>query len=197
MVVSDGRKGAEQFNRSAAINHGIRTAGHDVDVFIVAEADLLIPGGQVEEAEKLALEAPGLVVPFDRYCYLSPTDSEWVREHMDTTGIEPQHVMEHGASIGAVNVVSRETMDLVGQYDEGFTGCWYDDDAMKIAFEKLAGATRWVKGSGFHVYHLPGFKGDHLTAEDKAATAANKARLRRYKAAKTADRIRALTKGGQ
>lgn len=89
----------------------------------------------------------------------------------------------------------RATLDLIGQWDEGFEGNWYDDDAMKIAFELCAGPTRWIDGPAHHLYHLPGWKGDHLTAADRAATAANKARLRLYQRAEQPAQIRELTSG--
>ena len=74
---------------------------------------------------------------------------------------------------------------------------WYDDVAMKIAFEVCAGSTRWVDGSAWHLWHKPGLGGSHRTAEDKAATARNKERLELYRQATTPERIRELTAGGR
>lgn len=172
-VVGDGRSGDEQFSRSAAYNRGAKL--DDADVIVYTEADMLIPYEQVDAAIRLAAARPGLVVPFTKYRYLSPEDSVRVRGGCSPDFMEPERVMSNGRSIGAVNVVSRETLELVGGYTEKTEGNWYDDDIMHHAFEVCAGPTRWISGDAHHLYHLPGWKGDHLTDEDKAATARNKA----------------------
>jgi hypothetical protein len=83
--------------------------------------------------------------------------------------------MDNGKSIGAVNVVSRETLDLTGGFTEATSGNWYDDNIIEEGFTFLTGQpTRWVSGPAVHLYHLPGHKGDHLTDEDKNATYHNK-----------------------
>lgn len=198
-VVSDGRTGDAQFNRSAAYNAGIR-ACPSAEVFVFTESDMLIDYRQIDRAVGQAVSTPGLVVPFTQYRYLTPEASEVVRHTIpgNLATIPDEYVestMDNGRSIGAVNVVSRTTMELIGQWDEGFEGNWYDDNAMKIAFELCAGPTRWIDGPAHHLYHLPGWKGDHLTAADRAATAANKARFGRYQRATTATDIRELTSG--
>lgn len=195
-VVDDGRDGTAQFNRHAAYNRGVDACGPDVDVVVFTESDMLIDYRQIIAAIDAARERPGLVVPFTQYRYLTPSESTGVRAGDLMPGqCHPESVMDNGASIGAVNVVSRATLDLIGQWDEGFEGNWYDDDAMKIAFERCAGPTRWISGPAHHLYHLPGWKGDHLTAADRAATAANKARLRLYQRAEQPAQIRELTTG--
>lgn len=193
-IVNDGRSGDAQFNRSAAYNRG--AALTTADVIVYTESDMLIDHQQINEAIALATESPGLVIPFTEYHYLNPSDSADVRETMlDAATCVAQFVRNNGTAIGAINVVSRETLDAVGQWDEAFEGNWYDDTATQIAFEMCAGPTRWVPGPAHHLYHLPGWTGDHLTAEDKAATEANKARLALYQRAVDADEIRELTTG--
>lgn len=193
-VSSDGRSGDAQFNRSAAYNQG-RFAAKYPDVVIYAESDMLVPISQVMRGIELAMESPGLVVPFTTYKYLSADDSVKVRsgrkapEHCN-----PQTVMRNGSSIGAINIVSKETLDLVGQWDEHFEGNWYDDNAMERAFQVCCGtSTRFVRGDAHHLYHLPGWTGEHLSEEDKLATARNKERYEKYLQANDADEIRKLT----
>lgn len=197
-LASDGRHGDEQFNRSAAYNAGMKICHPDTDVYVFAEADILVDSEQIDAAVLMAYDAPGLVIPFDEYRYLPPEDSMKVlRCELDPADAEPQWTMPEGRSIGSVNVVSRKTMDAVGQWDETFDGSWFDDNAMKIAFDVCAAPTRWVTGPAFHLHHLPGWQGDHLTSDDKAATRRNKRRLRLYQSAMTPERIRELTAGGQ
>lgn len=193
-VTDDGRSGDEQFCRSAAYN---RAAQHsDADVIVYTESDMLISFDQIRKGIRLAAKKPGLVVPFTQYRYLSRIDSHKVRDHGgDPSSYRPEHVIDNGRSIGAINIVSRATIEAVGQWDETFSGSWYDDRAMHIAFNITAGQTRWVDGPAYHLYHLPGWKGSHLSAADKEATAANKRRYELYEYAGTPERIRQLTAG--
>lgn len=194
LVTGDGRTGNEQFNRGRAFNLGV--ADVDADVFVFAEADVLIGFDQIDEAVELATAAVGMVVPFTVYHPLSPEDSERVRQYeIHPADAELGEGMTRTAQVhgGALTVVSRDTYTLTGGFDEAFEGNWYDDDAAKIAFEVCAGPTRWVQGPVYHLYHLPGHTGDHLTTEDKMATLRNRLRLKQYRAARTPEQIRQLT----
>lgn len=201
LITDDGRMGAQQFNRSAAYNRGIAAAPSDVEVFVFAESDMLVGPDQIDEAIRMAKRDVGLVVPFTQYRYLSPQDSTLVRTtDADPARMAPAWTMDNGRSIGALGVISRETMELVGQWDERFEGNWYDDNAMHIAFEVCAAHTRFVHGPAYHLHHLSGNHGNHLTPEDRRATLRNKQRLGHYQfAARTedSDRIRALTAGSK
>lgn len=200
VVLDDGRAGDEQFCRSAAYNAGL--AATDADIVVFSEADLLVPIEQIEEGVYLAHEAPGLVVPFSKFLTLDEQASEWVRSRAVTPPeIAPERVQQvrgDRKSIGAVNIVSRETMRLIGgQYDEKFEGHAYDDDAMERAFSVCCGPTRFVDGPGWHQYHLPGafFATPDSTEADRAATEANRVRWGLYRRAGSAERIRELVMG--
>jgi hypothetical protein len=196
-VIDDGRDTDAQFNRSAAYNRGLKLAAEDgADVVIYTESDMLVPWAQIEAAVHTARCHRGLVIGFTSYRYLSEHDAARVRGGARPKDMIPESTMDNGASIGAVNVVSLDTMQAVGQWDETFEGSWYDDTAMFHAFRVAAGEPRWVAGPGWHLYHLPGWTGDHLTDEDRAATARNAARWELYRQATTAERIRELTAGG-
>lgn len=191
-VVSDGRRGSDAFCRSAAYNQAVEMV--DADVYVFSESDLLIRPEAIELAVDLAVSKPGLVIPFSEFRSLSEKDSRLIRHFVtDPYGCLASLVRGYRGSIGAINVVSRESYDLIGGYDEGFEGAWYDDDAMKIAFEICCGPTRWVDGPAYHLYHLSGGRGNHLTGEDRAATMNNRIRYQAYQSASTADDIRLLT----
>lgn len=191
-VFDDGRAGDEQFNRSACYNRAVREL--NADVFVFSEADMLTPNVQIDNGIELATEAAGLVVPFSHFLAMEPSDTDLVRAHLISPAEAASEMIRgHRQSIGAVNIASRESIEAIGQYDEHFEGAWFDDDAMNIAFEICCGPTRFVEGPGYHMHHLPGAQGEHLTDADRAATAANRARHQSYLAAETPDDIRALT----
>jgi len=194
LVVDDGRGEDAQFNRSAAYNRAV--AQTDADVLVFTESDLIVPYDQIDRGIAEAISAPGLVVPFSKFLAITEEDSVAVREfRLDPAAAQANQIRADYKSIGAVNIVSRESLNRIGQYDEGFEGAWYDDDAMELAFRVCCGPTRFVDGPGFHLYHLSGGGGAHLTAEDKAATERNKARFNQYRRARTPEQIRALTSG--
>lgn len=193
-IVDDGLSRGAQFNRHRAYNRAVEM-NPEADVFVFTEADMLIHPDQIREAVELALEKPGLVVPFTQYRYLSKKVSEFLRNawyDMDakelarwwalpTTDLNSifdmraEKTMENGKSIGAVNVVSRETLEITGGFTEATHGNWYDDNIIEEGFAFLTKSkTRWVKGPAVHLYHLPGWTGDHLSEADREATARNK-----------------------
>lgn len=193
IIVDDGGSGDDQFNRHKAYNAAVRDH-KDVDVFVFTEADMLIHPDQINKAVEMARSAHGLVVPFTEYRYLSDSVTGFVRDtfmDMDTKtlaewwslpandghsifDLKPESIIDRGKSIGAVNVVSRGTLNITGGFTEATRGNWYDDNIIEEGFAFLSRKTRNVKGPAVHLYHLPGHKGDHLTDEDRAATAHNK-----------------------
>jgi len=194
-IVDDGLGGDAQFNRHAAYNAGV--AANIADVYVFAEADMLIHPSQINKAVGLAEAKPGIVVPFTEYRYLSDSVTKFVRDTVadmdDSTlaewwalppddpssvfDLRPESTMLDGKSIGAVTVLSRSTYLTAGGFTEATRGNWYDDNITEEAYAYLVGKTRWVRRPAVHLYHLPGWKGGHLTDEDREATQSNKAIL--------------------
>lgn len=196
-VVDDGRSGTEPFNRSACYNKAV--AEHpEVDVFVFAESDVFCDPAQIVEGVELAASAPGLVVPFARFLEISEADSIRVRAgELEHTDAEVKQIRGDYGSDGAINILSRDTYNLVGGYDPSFSSAWWDDSAMRIAFDVCCGPTRFTSGNVFHLFHASGGrKGAVATAEDLVATAENRKRYLRYKRARTPEQIRRLTRGG-
>lgn len=194
-VRDDGLEGDAQFNRHRAYNRAV-TELTDYDMFIFSEADMLIPPIQVVQAIMLARTDDGLVVPFTQYRYLSDettstlrdvyydsperTAQSWSADPRDQASVfqvPAESIREDGRSVGAVNVISRETIEKVGGFSELTSGNWYDDRVTEEGYAFLSGPTRFVRGPAVHLYHLPGWSGDHLTKADTDATATNKAVL--------------------
>lgn len=193
-IVDDGLEGDAPFNRHRAYNRAVERFP-ETDVFVFTEADMLIHPSQISTAIQEAAARPGLVVPFTQYRYLSDhvtrklrdmyhdspgviTANFWSRlpeDKMSVFQIEPESVMDNGRSIGAVNVVSKATLNATGGFTEATSGNWYDDNIIEEGFAFITGQkTRFVAGPAVHMYHLPGWTGDHLSEADKAATEHNK-----------------------
>lgn len=194
IVVDDGRSGDAQWNRSAAYNRAAGLVRHDVVAFI--EADLLVPIEQLITAAEWA-EEPGLVIPFSQFLAMNERDSDLVRQGLlHPSDAIAQQMRGDRQSIGAGNVVSRESLMAIGRFDEGFEGHAFDDDATERAFAICCGPTRFVDGPAWHQFHTPGalYRPD-APDSDRQATAANEKRYQKYLAAETPDDIWALTMG--
>lgn len=197
-IMDDGLEGDAQFNRHRAYNRAV-SRNHHTDIFIFAEADMLVHPSQIMFGIRLARRQPGLVVPFTQYRYWSDDmtamcrdeyhdyDSEyvgsiWQRGVTDSLSLfarVPESTMDNGKSIGAVNIVSRETLEITGGFTEATSGNWYDDRIIDKAFSFLTGnKTAYVPGPAVHLYHLPGWQGDHLSEADRTATQRNRDILR-------------------
>lgn len=193
-IVSDGLSGDAQFNRHRAYNRAVDRFP-ETEVFIFTEADMLVHPSQIKIAVRRAVAEPGLVVPFTQYRYLSDGATaalrDWYNDKpeqviadswssevdhpLSVFTIKPESVMDNGRSIGAINVVSRETLEMTGGFTEATSGNWYDDNIIEEGFAFLTGnPTRYVEGPAVHMYHLPGHKGAHLSEADKDATARNR-----------------------
>lgn len=205
MIVGDGCEGDTPFNRSAAYNQGVAMRPGPDMVFCFHEADMLVPAEQLHEAIGMATQPrTGLVVPFSTYRYLSEADSCAVRQGADPNSFPAMRQMVNGSAVGAVNIVSSDTMAKIGRWDETFQGWGFDDRAMARAFYVATGyATSFTAGSAVHLYHEPGWQAGgrfaggspNVSEREQAATEANRLRFLRYTAAKTPERIRELTGG--
>ena len=172
IVTSDGTE-AGPFNRHRAYNLGY--AQTDADVILWNEADTLIPLDQIEYAAHLALETPGLVIPYSERHELDATQTATVYDHdVDPFTLTGEYaVYRDGTSIGQAGVTSHATIDAIGgQWDERFAGWGYDDNAMMHVFALLAGSPRWVQGKGVHLWHVP----VHQANPDNEQTQRNAAR---------------------
>lgn len=192
-LVDDGYTGTDQFNRHKAYNTGAHQAFTHADVVTFYEADMILPKHQLTQAITAALEQPRLVVPFTARHELSPTTSACIRAGADYSLFKGHVVKPKPRRTGAINTISAKAYTMVGGYDETFSGSHWDDRSMHLAFDKTTNPTHWINGAAWHLYHLPGYEGAHLTTEDRQATQANRQRFHQYRQAKTPQAIRQLT----
>jgi hypothetical protein len=191
IIISDEGQGNEQFNRHRAYNIAV-AENPDLDVFVFAESDVLVPRGQIMRAVDEAREADGLVVPYARYMYASEktTDyiakavtlmdddevGEWLRlplsDESSIFHMRFDRVTKNRSHTRAVNVVSRNTLKTTGGYTELISGLHYNEAIIDEVFAALTRATRFVPGSAVHLFHT--HDGE---AEDLMDVAANRGLL--------------------
>lgn len=190
IVASDGRKHGQPFNRSAAYNRGYAARGL-ANVILWNEADTLLTAEAVLAAADLALQRPGLVVPYTERHELNAAQTHAViHDGEDPFTMRGSIVYPDGRSIGQAGATSTHTIDLIGGcWDEGFEGWGYDDNAMFHIFTELAGKPRWVAGKGVHLWHTPVYS-TH-TPQSQAATSRNAARCQAI-TSRTGDDLRRL-----
>ena len=204
ILCDDGRENGQPFNRSAAFNWGI--AHNPSDVYVFAEADMIVPLDQLADAVVVADHRPGLVIPFTRWRALGPEATYLARQGVRPETLRPDRMMDDGRAVGAVGVASAESMALVGRWDERFEGHGYDDRGMYHAFRTACGPGTYVEGDAHALWHPPAYSpwekvtdaanAANYSEADVQATAANRHRMRRYLACQTPEDVRALTMEG-
>lgn len=144
--------GGGPFSRAAASNSAVRRATGRV--IIQSDPDSVVPDDQLLQGVELAAHADGLVVPHDRYLYLTRAATDVVFTGGYIRAYGPADCDVHGKDgSGNVTVFSRTTWERAGGFDERF-GMWGGDDA---AFSYAAAAycrrLRRVPGDMVHLWH--------------------------------------------
>ena len=144
--------GDDSFTRAKGINAAIRRS--DADVIVQSDPDSLVSAASLTTAIGLAFNANGLVVPHDRWLYLTPEATLEVLDGRDIATTTPDDCDDHGNNgSGNVVVFSRETWEIAGGFDERF-GLWGGDDgAFAYASEAFTQPTRRREGDVWHLWH--------------------------------------------
>lgn len=151
ITIDDGR---EPFSRGCSIMRGIEHDADRADIFVVCDADLLVPGDQLRAAVELAATADGLVIGFSRYLYLTREQSfELEQSPYRDLPASPAHEWAMTTSVGGAGAFSARTIELTGGYPAVFRGWGMEDVAFERLTERLAGPTRRVDGDAYHLWH--------------------------------------------
>lgn len=150
LVLAD--DGFDPFSRGASITTFAWPL--DVDVYLVCDADLVVPAEQLREAVRLAEQGPGLVVPFSRYLYLTPQQTRRICDSpRRALPARPRAQWNMTGSVGGAGTFDRRTLEVTGGYPAVFRGWGMEDVAFELLADELAGPTRRVDGDALHLYH--------------------------------------------
>lgn len=151
----------EPFTRARGLNAAVQAA--QCDLIVQADPDSVVEAYQLTEALMMAQDADGLVVPFDRYLYLTAEATARLQEGpspiADRQGrylpaMGPDDAEEHGSgSAGPVTVYRRTTWEEVGGYDERFPLWGGDDSVFAYCTDAYFGPLRRVPGDLLHCWH--------------------------------------------
>lgn len=138
----------------AARNSGVEAA--QADVFLVTDADSLIPWERAAEALRLAGAESGLVIPHSAYAYLGQNASEAIARLPGSVPscFEPRpESIEFTGQLGVGGPVAFnfDTWIRAGYYDEGIVRGY--DAAFALACDALVGNTRRLAGDYLHLWH--------------------------------------------
>jgi hypothetical protein len=158
VVLGVGREGQA---RNRGIEQAIEEYG--AEIIVTCDADSILTRSQAEKGIEWAREKPGLVIPHDRYVYLSKLtstdrtagsilaslesfDGRWP---VGRRGQEVEFV--GGVGVGGPSMFSVETWRQAGGYDEKIVRAY--DGAFALACGTLVGPQSRLSGDYVHLWH--------------------------------------------
>ncbi|WLV25334.1 galactosyltransferase-related protein [Aciduricibacillus chroicocephali] len=142
------------FSKAKAINEAVRSSKGQY--LVLADADIFYNPKLIEKSIEALAEHPW-VIPYNEVLNvhrgstdeLIQTEPQWpVSIELDT---RPR---THGPRLrGGINIVTRENFDLVGGFDERFTGWGGEDDAFASSLNHLCGHYKRLEGTIYHLWH--------------------------------------------
>lgn len=167
------RDRAFSWSPGQARNNGALIIAPSIDPIVFNDADSICPLKQIDEALRLAEEAPGLVFAYDLYCRLSPkaTGKYLVDPPEDLFELPVEWTMPNSGSMACV-AISRACFEEVGGFDETYVGWGYEDLDFAQRCNKLW-PNRRVTGPVYHLWHGERNADDSPADSDPAQVAAN------------------------
>lgn len=152
-ILVDGGSDDATFTRAGALNRMASMTGPD-SVIVQSDPDSLVPLAVLRHAITLAELRDGLVIPHDRYLYL--TQAVTAQALVGAAPAKPgpadcEFAGPNGS--GNVTVFSRQTWLTARGYDERF-GLWGGDDAaFRFACDAFVAPTRRLHADMMHLWH--------------------------------------------
>lgn len=152
-----GSDDSEPFNRSSTRNHLVERS--EGDILLIADADTVFHRDQIEVAISKILSGASWVIPYSEQRYYNVTAEEtaliWASPFESTIPeLTDSSQWDHKiTSWAGLLLVTRESFDKVGGYDERFQGWGYEDNAFRAALDHRVGPHARVDSYALHLWH--------------------------------------------
>ncbi len=177
-VIVGGRSRGGEVSRAATRNETI--APTDAALLFIADADTIVPPGNVWAAGHVAQETGRLVVGYDHHVRLDQQATARIYTGQIDPATTERMAGRRLSSVMGASAVTRDLFDRVGGFDERFASWGAEDRAFAYAAEAIAGGPEerlW--GESWHLWHPRGAD----QAPDHPGRLRNEALALRYKAA--------------
>lgn len=137
----------DKFNRSAAINDGVRKATREL--ICITDADALFGGQLLYDAVQESREG---------YCKLKNVVFDITQESTDLL-LSNNYDYSQSLDIRSIRpanffcVISKEQFNAIGGFDENFNGWGGEDSAFYKTLDIYFGTPRFITGRIFHLWH--------------------------------------------
>lgn len=183
--IIEGTCGGE-WSKGAALADAAARAAHDI--FVLADADSIVPAATLADAVARVAVGAAWVMPHRKVFRLSETHTNRVYGGADPAPRDTCRAPYVGVTGGGITVLSRQTWDTVGGVDPRFCGWGGEDIAFGWALETLCGPGVHLAAPLFHLWHTQEFQGQH-----RRGSAESEALAGRYRDARNQpDAMRAL-----
>lgn len=177
---------AGEWSKGEALAEAAARATHDI--FVLADADSLVPADILADAATRVAAGAPWVMPHGRVYRLS--EAHTARVYGGATA-EPRDLCRpaySGVVGGGITVLSRATWNTVGGIDPRFVGWGGEDIAFGWALETLCGPPVRLRAPLFHLWHRQERQGEHRRGSPESEALAGRYRQARNRP----DQMRAL-----
>lgn len=145
----------KDFNRSKAINLAVKKATKQV--LVIADGDIFYAPEIIAKSIELLDEA-ACVAPFTGVYNIDKTGTERLlkTEPKWPSDVKPEECTRESfypGFAGKLIVISKETFEKVGGFDERFIGWGGEDDAFSLSVQTLCGRLVNIPGELYHFWH--------------------------------------------
>jgi len=177
---------AGEWSKGRALADAAGRATHDL--FVLADADSVVPAGTLEDAAARVAAGAAWVMPHRKVYRLSQEHTARIYAGADPQPRDTCRAPYSGVTGGGITVLSRTTWDTVGGVDPRFGGWGGEDIAFGWALETLCGPGVHLTAPLYHLWHTQEFQGQHRRGSPESEALAGRYRDARNKP----DQMRAL-----
>lgn len=152
-----GHDDPQDFNRSKARNRAFEESSGDL--IVISDADTACPIDNVLGALKAVEEGHAWVIAHSEYHSLTEEYTDWLITQPPGMMLKPpfpSNWVMHSRSQAGVLVMTRETYEKVGGYNEEFDGWGYEDNEFAVRLTRQVGQPTRCFGPMLHLWHDPG-----------------------------------------